>query len=138
MHRLTAACSLALFVYPVGIGAEAPAPIGVAITKGEFRIDNHTVSGNATIFDGNTLETFTNPSELRIQGGVRVLLDAGSRAKVFDEYVTTFDQFMNDLATFHGFEIYHDTALVAIDTQIIRALSFQEWRTPATRFVTFW
>lgn len=83
MHRLTAACLLALFLYPLGIGAEAPASIGVAITKGEFRIDNHTVSGNATIFDGNTLETFTNPSELRIQGGVRVLLDSGSRAKVF-------------------------------------------------------
>lgn len=83
VHRLTAACLLALFLYPVGIGAEAPASIGVAITKGEFRLDNHTVSGNATIFDGNTLETFTDPSELRIQGGVRVLLDSGSRAKVF-------------------------------------------------------
>ncbi len=83
MHRLTAVCLLALFVYTAGIGAEAPASIGVAITKGEFRIDNHTVSGNATIFDGNTLETLTNPSELRIQGGVRVLLDSGSSAKVF-------------------------------------------------------
>jgi hypothetical protein len=63
----------------------------VAIAKGEFRLDNGAVSGNATLFEGNTLETLTEPSELRIQGGVRVLLDSGSRARVFGDRVV-FEQ----------------------------------------------
>ncbi len=59
------------------------AAIGVAQADGSFRVDDNPVVGNATLFEGNLIETAKASSDLRLNGGVRLSLASDSRGKVF-------------------------------------------------------
>lgn len=59
------------------------AAIGVAKAHGRFLVDSHPVAGNATLFEGNTLETAAASSELQLYSGVRMRLAPDSRGRVF-------------------------------------------------------
>jgi hypothetical protein len=61
------------------------AAIGVATANGGFRVDSHAVVGNATLFEGNTLETAAASSELRLYSGIRLRLAPDSRGQVFGD-----------------------------------------------------
>ncbi len=78
MYRLAVALCALLFVLA---GPSRAAAIGVAIADGSFRIDSHPVVGNATLFEGNQLETTTATPELRLYGGAlfqdRLVLETG-------------------------------------------------------------
>jgi len=63
----------------------ASTPIGVATAPSAFRVDRATVQGNATVFDGTTLETMNSDSAVRLNNGASVKLGAGSRAKLFTD-----------------------------------------------------
>ena len=80
MYRFaTALCvSFLLAALPASCAA-----IGVVVASGSFRVDNNLVAGNATLFDGNTLENVGASSDVEISGGARVRLGADSRGKVF-------------------------------------------------------
>ncbi len=65
----------------------APSAIGTIVAKGSFQVDNASVSGNATVFDGSTIETRVASSELRLASGERMLLGAASRGKVHRDYL---------------------------------------------------
>lgn len=82
MYRLAVALCALLFVLA---GPSRAAAIGIAIADGSFRIDNHPVVGNATLFEGNQLETTTATPELRLYGGARVRLAANSRGALFQD-----------------------------------------------------
>ncbi len=82
MFRLALALCALLFVLAAPALAAA---IGVAIANGSFRIDNHPVVGNATLFEGNQLETDAATPELRLYGGARVRLAANSRGALFQD-----------------------------------------------------
>src|SRR2546422_1032697 len=41
------------------------------------------VSGNATLFDGSTIETATAPSQIHLEGGPRLRLAAETRARIY-------------------------------------------------------
>lgn len=66
------------------VQAAGPA-IGVIVTKGSFRIDNSTVWGNGTLFDGTTIETGQAASDLQLNCGARVGLAAESRGTVYHD-----------------------------------------------------
>jgi hypothetical protein len=57
--------------------------IGIAVTKGGFLVDHAHISGNATLFDGSSVETATAASRLQLNDGVVVRLDADARATVY-------------------------------------------------------
>jgi hypothetical protein len=59
------------------------AAIGVAKANGSFRVDSNPVVGNATLFEGNTLETSAASSELQLHNGIRMRLAPDSRGRVF-------------------------------------------------------
>jgi hypothetical protein len=61
--------------------------IGVAMSQGNITINNSNSAGNATIFDGNTLETGKAASQVRLNDGARLRLASDSRAKVFSDHV---------------------------------------------------
>lgn len=66
--------------------ASAAAPvIGTVTAKGAFRVDNSTVTGNATLFEGSTVETASVVSSLLLQGRARISLAAGSKGKFFGD-----------------------------------------------------
>src|SRR5580704_15266813 len=58
--------------------------IGTVTAAGSFRIDRSTVRGNATLFDGSTIETFTAMASLELANGT-VRLAAFSKARVFGD-----------------------------------------------------
>jgi hypothetical protein len=80
--RLLAALNLA------GVLAAAPAAgpaIGVAVGNGEFRVDDATVAGNTTLFDGSKVETGAASSRLRLGRDTRLELSTTSRVTVFHD-----------------------------------------------------
>ncbi|MEQ1946436.1 MAG: hypothetical protein ABL995_04570 [Bryobacteraceae bacterium] len=61
--------------------------IGTVLAKGSFRLDNATISGNATLFDGGTLETAAASSSVELSTGTRMTLGSASRAKIFGDHL---------------------------------------------------
>ena len=61
--------------------------IGVAAADGSFTIDGARVPGNATVFEGSTIETGKASVVLELIGGVRVVVDAQSRARIFGNHL---------------------------------------------------
>src|ERR1041385_1337792 len=64
------------------VGLAAPV-IGVVTASGHFNVEGSQVWGNATLFDGTTIETSSASSELALGNGVKVQLAAGSRARIW-------------------------------------------------------
>ena len=65
------------------VAALAAPAIGIVTASGHFSVGGSQVWGNATLFDGATVETGSASSELALRNGVRVQLGAGSRARIW-------------------------------------------------------
>jgi hypothetical protein len=66
-------------------GLAAPAAIGTVVASGSFRVDDATVAGNATLFEGTTVETRRTGSSLDLSGGPHLALAPDSKGKVFGD-----------------------------------------------------
>src|SRR5689334_16718451 len=64
------------------VALAAPA-IGIVTASGHFSVEGSQVWGNATLFDGATIETSSASSELALRNGVKVQLGAASRARIW-------------------------------------------------------
>ncbi len=82
MKKIVSLLSLALCASAVHLVA-APAVIGVARSWGAFYVNNASVPGSATVFDGASLRTAEAASNLNLTGGERVLLSSQSAATIF-------------------------------------------------------
>jgi len=65
----------------------ATSGIGVALSEGNLLIDSSSTAGNATIFNGSTLETQTTSSQIHLSGGAQLRLASDSRVRVFSDHV---------------------------------------------------
>ncbi len=83
--------------------ASGPA-IGMAVADGSFQVDHSQVWGNATLFDGNVVETGQALSRLKFAGGARLSLAAGSRATVHQGRLV-LESGMGQLESAPGFEV---------------------------------
>ena len=92
--------------------AAGPA-LGVAIAKGGFQIDGSSVSDNATLFDGTTVETSQASSRLQLKSGARIELSPRSRAKVFNDHLS-LEKGVGELAS-KGYQIEAQTLRIATD-----------------------
>ncbi len=61
--------------------------IGIAVAKGTFRVDNATVTGNATLEEGALVETSQSSSSLDLSSGARLVLGASSRGKLYGDHM---------------------------------------------------
>jgi len=75
------------FSSTVGLLSAATSGIGVAMSEGTILINSSTAAGNATIFEGSTLETQSATSQVRLNGGAQLRLASGSRGTVFTDHV---------------------------------------------------
>src|SRR5262245_496894 len=75
-------------VFQLSIALAASPVIGVAIAKGSFQLDSSRTPGNGTLFEGSTVETGKASSELKMASGVRMLLDVGTRSRVYRDYMS--------------------------------------------------
>jgi hypothetical protein len=96
----------ALLVFAVlsaSMFAATPA-IGIVTASGHFTLQGSEVWGNATLFEGATIETTSASSQLALRNGVKVQLAAGSRARVFADRLT-LDRGVGQVAAAVPFEI---------------------------------
>ncbi len=61
--------------------------IGTVVAKGAFRLDNATVTGNATLFEGATIETAKAASRMEIASGARITLGADSKGRFYGDHM---------------------------------------------------
>jgi uncharacterized protein YdeI (BOF family) len=86
--RTVIAVSMAL-ILGLGLGtATAASPvIGTIVARGAFRVDNATVTGNATLFEGAMVETNTVGSSMELNSGARMTLGTTSKGRVFGDRI---------------------------------------------------
>src|SRR5580693_8358387 len=88
MHRYSA---LAIVSAGLSLGAPvfsaATQPIGVAVSEGAIFVNDTPTPGNATIFNGSTLQTHRASSQVRLKDGAQVHFDSDSRGKLFSDHV---------------------------------------------------
>ncbi len=64
--------------------ATAGAPVvGVAVKSGSFTVDGARVSGNATVFEGNRIDTGSGSTRLELNNGNRLSLGADSAGSIY-------------------------------------------------------
>jgi hypothetical protein len=68
----------------VSLSFSSSPAIGLAVTDGGFQVDHASVWGNATLFDGNLIETSEASSRLQLRNGVAMRLASDSRARIYD------------------------------------------------------
>lgn len=98
------AAIVGLWSCATGLPVAGAAPsIGTAVAKGSFRVDQATVAGNATLFEGVTIETRQSSSSLDLASGPRLLLGAESRGQIFGDrlILERGSGEMRDAAGFH-------------------------------------
>jgi hypothetical protein len=61
--------------------------IGTVVANGSFRLDHATVTGNATLFEGATIETATAPSRMEISSGAKISLGTESKARFYGDHM---------------------------------------------------
>jgi len=66
--------------------AAASDSIGVVRSNGGFLVDGSAIRGNATLFEGNVIETTATRSVLQL-GGVQITVGPESRVKVFRDHL---------------------------------------------------
>jgi hypothetical protein len=79
-----AAIAISLAVQLSLVSAATPA-IGVALSSGSIMINNAKAEGNASIFDGNTIETGAAASRLQLKNGSSVQLSSETRGKIYQD-----------------------------------------------------
>jgi hypothetical protein len=66
--------------------AATPA-IGVALSEGTIVVNEAQTPGNATVFNGTTLQTQRTSSQVRLKDGAQVRFDLDSRGTLFSDHV---------------------------------------------------
>src|SRR5260370_34297623 len=82
--RTVAALAIAL---PIQFMYATSPSIGVAVSNGNLNIDNAKVAGNATLFEGNSIQTGKASSDLKLNSGARIRLALESQGIVHRDHV---------------------------------------------------
>ena len=61
--------------------------IGTASARGDMRVDNYQVKGNATLFDGSVVETGLASADLRMSKGTALTLSSSSRGTLYNDHL---------------------------------------------------
>ena len=84
MHRYSIQSLIALILAAnLSLGMAAAPAVGVVTARGSFTIDDSRIAGNATLCEGNHIETGTAPSNLQLNSGAKMQLAAESRGIVY-------------------------------------------------------
>jgi hypothetical protein len=69
------------------MAAAATPAIGVALSEGTILVNDAQTPGNATVFNGTTLQTQRTSSQVRMKDGAQVRFDLDSRGTLFSDHV---------------------------------------------------
>ena len=86
MHRFGGYSLVALLIAaPISVLSAATPGIGVAMSDGTLTINNARTAGNATLFEGNTIETGNASSRLQLNSGTTLQLSSDARGTVYGD-----------------------------------------------------
>jgi hypothetical protein len=86
MHRF--GLGVVLLAVSCSLLPAATAPIGVAVSAGQILLDNASLPGNATVFEGSTLGSGSSAStQVRLNNGATVRLALSSSGKMYLDHV---------------------------------------------------
>ncbi len=71
----------------LGSASDAVPVIGTVVANGAFRLDNATVTGNATLLQGTTVETRGAPSRMHLLSGARISLGPDSKGQFYGDHM---------------------------------------------------
>ena len=84
MHRFSVQSLITLILTAnLSLGMAAAPAVGMVTARGSFTIDASNITGNATLFEGNQIETGKASSQLQLNNGARMQLAANSRGIVY-------------------------------------------------------
>ena len=61
--------------------------IGTASARGDMRVDNNTVTGSATLFDGSVVETGQASADLHVGKGTEITMASSSRGTLYRDHL---------------------------------------------------
>lgn len=77
----------AILLCLLSYSAAATVSIGTVSARGDMRVDNYSVKGNATLFDGSVVETGQASADLRLNKGVAITMSAASRGTLYSDHL---------------------------------------------------
>jgi hypothetical protein len=86
VHRYTS-LAIVTAAFSFGMAAAATPAIGVALSEGTIVVNDAQTPGNATVFNGTTLQTQRSSSQVRLKDGAQVRFDLDSRGTLFSDHV---------------------------------------------------
>jgi hypothetical protein len=86
-HILDPVKTLLIAALLASAATAATSAIGIVTAIGHFSVGGSEVWGNATLFDGESVQTSAASTELALRNGVKVQLGAGSSAHVYSDRV---------------------------------------------------
>ena len=81
--------------------------IGTASARGEIRVDNYSVKGDATLFDGSVVETGKASASLHLDKGTQITLSTASRGTLYRDHIV-LQQGASELAPAKSFQLQAD------------------------------
>lgn len=78
--------------------------IGTASARGEMRVDNYNVKGDATLFDGSVVETGKASVSLRLDKGTQITMSTASRGTLYRDRIV-LQQGASELAPAKSFQL---------------------------------
>jgi hypothetical protein len=78
--------------------------IGTVSARGDMRVDNYAVKGNATLFNGSVVETGQASAELRLSKGTKITLSSSSRGTLYSDHLV-LQQGETELAASSPFQL---------------------------------
>lgn len=86
MKRLTLR-SVFVWSMTLEFAIAAPPVIGTVTASGAFRLNGDTVLANGTLTEGAVIETVRGDLSVRLSGGARLSLGAGSRGRLYSDHI---------------------------------------------------
>ena len=84
MNRFSVQSQIALILaVNLSLGMAAAPAVGIVTARGSFTLDNSSIAGNATLFEGSRIETGVASSQLQLNNGARMQLAAQSSGIVY-------------------------------------------------------
>ncbi|MEZ5353895.1 MAG: hypothetical protein R2762_14755 [Bryobacteraceae bacterium] len=118
---------LLLLCAALGIASAADS-IGVAQATGGFALNGARVTGNATLFDGATIETDRASSRLRLSSGARIELGPASKARISPGHLN-LEKGASDVSASSGFTIEARTLRIAPAASAVAKVTLEGERT---------
>jgi hypothetical protein len=82
---LTKLSAVAMMLGTLSYAAAGTTAIGTASARGDMRVDGYMVKGDATLFNGTTVETGQASVALRLNKGVEIKLSTGARGTFYSD-----------------------------------------------------